>query len=63
MDILLKDDLERFCCVYQNNTSEILNKILPLPMSQLVQKQLEDEFLLFRASLFNRLEEWDLENN
>lgn len=63
MDVLLKDDLERFCRVYQNNTSEILNKILPLPMSQLVQKQLEDEFLLFRASLFNRLEEWDLENN
>ena len=63
MDVLLKDDLERFCRVYQNNTSEILNKILPLPMSQLVQKQLEDEFLLFRTSLFNRLEEWDLENN
>ena len=56
MDPMLKNDLNRFCRVYLDNVSDILKK-LPMPVAMKVKQDLEEEFDLFRRSMFNRIEE------
>ena len=51
----LKEDIDRFCRVYQNNINDILNT-LPVSASLLVKRQIEDEFSDFRVHLISRLE-------
>lgn len=55
MDRQLKDDIERYCRVYQNNISDILNK-LPGPVAAWAKQQIENEFSEFHTHLMNRLE-------
>ena len=57
MDIKLQRDLDRFFRVYKNNTSEILNQMLPMEVANAVEAKLNDEFDDFTTSLKNRLAE------
>ncbi len=56
MNSSLENDLNRFCRVYLNNTSDLLRK-LPMPIAAVLKQQMEEEFDLFRTSMFNRIEE------
>lgn len=56
MNSSLENDLNRFCRVYLNNTSDLLRK-LPMPIAAVLKQQMEEEFDLFRTSIFNRIEE------
>ena len=56
MNSSLENDLNRFCRVYLNNTSDLLRK-LPMPIAAVLKQQMEEEFNLFRTSMFNRIEE------
>ena len=56
MNSSLENDLNRFCRVYLNNTSDLLRK-LPMPIAAVLIQQMEEEFDLFRTSMFNRIEE------
>lgn len=53
MNPKLKNDIDRFCHIYQQNIEEILKSKLPYP----VQKELDAEFQLFKESLYHRLNE------
>ena len=56
MNSSLENDLNRFCRVYLNNTSDLFRK-LPMPIAAVLKQQMEEEFDLFRTSMFNRIEE------
>lgn len=56
MNSSLENDLNRFCRVYLNNTSDLLRK-LPMPIAAVLKQQMEEEFDLFRTSMLNRIEE------
>jgi len=57
MDNSLRNDLERFCRVYQGNIADILKENLPRGEAEKLGEKLDEEFDLFRESLFNRLRE------
>lgn len=53
----LQNDLDRFCRVYRQNTEDVLRKCLPAVPGAVIQAKLEEEFDLFKMSLYNRLNE------
>lgn len=53
----LQNDLDRFCRVYQQNVEDALRKCLPAVPGAVIQAKLEEEFDLFKMSLYNRLNE------
>lgn len=55
MDRKLEQDLFHFCRVYQNNVEEELKENFPANIADSVLEKLNKEFVLFEASLFNRL--------
>ena len=57
MDAKLKQDLDHFCHVYWQSTEEILQQGLPSPVSRVMTNKLQEEFDLFRLSLYRRIEE------
>ena len=56
LDSGLKGDLDRFFRVYLNNVDEILHGVR---LSEPVRRELADEFEAFRASIINRIEEYE----
>ena len=57
MNSRLREYLERFFRVYQNSVGEVLqNRLSPIP-GVIVEKELDKEFDLFKASIPNRLAE------
>lgn len=57
MNSSLRNDLERFCRVYQGNIADILKENLPRAEAEKLGEKLDEEFDLFRESLFNCLRE------
>lgn len=57
MNTALEQSIENFCRIYQNNMEQILRERLPADTAEDLCEELNDEFRLFRQSLFNRLHE------
>ena len=55
MNHKLEQDLQRFCRVYEANAAEVLHQQLPPAVAAAVERKLEEEFELFKVSLFRRL--------
>lgn len=58
MDIRLKQDLDHFFSVFQNNTLLDLHQLVPpTPGAMRYQAELEAEIKLLQTSVLNRVEE------
>ena len=57
MDTKLRQDLNHFFNVYQNNVGDILRKRLPPAPSALIEKEIAEELDTFHTSVLNRLAE------